>query len=50
MFCANIPGIIIDFQRSSVDRPGFGWDRVSFHKKPGGLTQARQSNGIFDSM
>jgi len=30
--------------------PRFGWDRVNFHKKLGGLTQTSQSNGIFDTM
>ena len=30
--------------------PGFGWDGVSFHKKPVGLTQTSQSNRIFDAM
>jgi len=30
--------------------PGFGWDRVNFHKKQVGLTQTSQSNGIFDIM
>jgi len=29
---------------------GFGWNRVSFHKTPVGLTQTSQSNGIFDTM
>ena len=29
--------------------PGFGWDRVNFHKKPAGLTQTSQSNGTFDT-
>jgi len=36
--------------------PGFGWDRVNFHKKLEGdtagtrLTQTGQTNGIFDTM
>jgi len=30
--------------------PGFGCDRINFHKKPGGLTQTGQSNRIFNSM
>jgi len=29
--------------------PGFGCDRVNFHKKLGGLTQTSQANRIFDT-
>jgi len=30
--------------------PGFGWNRVNFHKKPVGLIQTSQPKGIFNIM